>query len=56
MIQKIINFIKGLFCKNCNIQGAITVVKISEDKQELIQKKKNLEKLNTVLKKKKNGK
>lgn len=55
MIKKLIDFIVGLFCKDCNIK-AQAVVKLSEEKQEAIAKKKNLEKLATAVKKKKNGK
>lgn len=56
MIQKIINFIKCLFCKAKPISAKAVVVKPSEEKQESINKKKNLEKLATAVKKKKNGK
>jgi hypothetical protein len=55
MIQKIIDFIVGLFCKKCVIKADAIIVKTSEDKQEAIAKKKNLEKLAAAVKKKKNG-
>jgi hypothetical protein len=54
-MKKLIDFIKRLFCKDCGIK-AQAVVKLSEEKQEAIAKKKNLEKLATAVKKKKNGK
>lgn len=56
MMKKIIDFIKGLFCKKCVVKGKAVTVKPSEEKQEAIAKKKNLEKLATAVKKKKNGK
>jgi hypothetical protein len=55
-MKKIIDFIKGLFCKNCSVKVEASIVKPSEEKQEAIAKKKNLEKLATAVKKKKNGK
>jgi hypothetical protein len=54
-MKKLIDFIKSLFCKDCNIK-AQAVIKLSEKKKEAIEKKKNLEKLATAVKKKKNGK
>jgi hypothetical protein len=54
MIQKIINFFKCLFCKK-DLQGQAFYVKPSEDKEELVEKVKNLEKLSKALKQKKNG-
>jgi len=53
MIQKIINFIKSLFCKAESISAKAVVVKPSEEKQESIDKKKNLEKLAKAVNKKK---
>lgn len=56
-MKKLIDFIKWLFCKKCCvIKAEAIVVKPSEEKKEAIDKKKNLEKLATVIKKKKNGK
>ena len=55
-MKKIIDFIKGLFCKKCVVKGNASAIKPSEEKQEAIAKKKNLEKLATAVKKKKNGK
>jgi hypothetical protein len=54
-MKKIIDFVKGLFCKDCGIKAQI-VIKPSEEKKEAIAKKKNLEKLATAVKKKNNGK
>lgn len=56
MIQKVIDFIKGLFCKNCSVKVQASIVTYSEEKKEAIAKKKNLEKLAIAVKKKKNGK
>ncbi len=56
MIKKLIDFIVGLFCKKCAIKADVVIVKPSEEKKEAIAKKKNLEKLATAVKKKKNGK
>ena len=56
MIKKIIDFIVGLFCKKCAVKAEAVIVKPSEEKQEALAKKKNLEKLATAVKKKKNGK
>jgi len=56
MIKKFIDFIKCLFSSKESIKGTAIVVKPSEEKQEAITKKKNLEKLATAVKKKKNGK
>lgn len=55
-MKKIIDFIIGLFCKKCVVKGEAVAIKPSEDKQEAIAKQKNLEKLATAVKKKKNGK
>jgi hypothetical protein len=55
-MKKIIDFIIGLFCKKCIIKAEAVIIKPSEDKQEAIEKKKNLEKLAVAVKKKKNGK
>lgn len=54
MIQKIINFFKCLFCKS-KLSGTANVIPASEDKVEALEKTKNLQKLATALKKKKNG-
>jgi hypothetical protein len=55
-MKKIIDFIISLFCKRCVIKAEAIIVKPSEDKQEAIEKKKNLEKLAIAVKKKKNSK
>jgi hypothetical protein len=55
-MKKLIDFIIGLFCKKCTVKAEAVIVKPSEEKQEAIAKKKNLEKLATAVKKKKNGK
>jgi len=54
-MKKLIDFIKGLFCKKCVVKGKAITVKPSEEKKEAIAKKKNLEKLALAVKKKKNG-
>jgi hypothetical protein len=54
-MKKIIDFIKGLFCKKCDIQAKAVVVKPSKDKKEAADKKKNLDKLATAIKKKKSN-
>ena len=56
-MKKLIDFIIGLFSKKCcAVQAKAVIAKPSEEKQEAIAKKKNLEKLATTVKKKKNGK
>jgi hypothetical protein len=55
MLKKIIDFIKELFCKKCDIQAKAVVVKPSKDKKEATDKKKNLDKLATAIKKKKSN-
>lgn len=58
MIQKIIKFFKCLFCCFCKepLEGEAIQINLSEDKVELIEKSRNLERLTNVLKKnKKNG-
>jgi hypothetical protein len=54
-MKKLIDFVKGLFSSKKSIKGTAIVVKPSEEKKEAIAKKKNLEKLATAVKKKKNG-
>jgi hypothetical protein len=50
MLKKIIDFIKELFCKKCDIQGKAIVAKSSKNKKEATDKKKNP----TTVKKKSN--
>ena len=52
-MKKLIDFIKGLFCKKCVITALAFIAKPSEEKKEAIAKKKNLDKLATAIKKKK---
>jgi Na+-transporting NADH:ubiquinone oxidoreductase subunit NqrC len=54
-MKKLIDFIKGLFCKKCIVKAEAVIVKPSEEKKEALDKKKNLEKLAIAVKKKKNG-
>jgi hypothetical protein len=55
-MKKIIDFIKGLFCKKCIIKAKAVITKPSEEKKEALAKKKNLDKLAIAVNKKKNGK
>jgi hypothetical protein len=54
-MKKLIDFIVGLFCKKCVIKAKAVIAKPSGKNKEAIAKKKNLEKLATAVKKKKNG-
>jgi len=54
-MKKIIDFIKGLFCKKCVVKAEAVIVKPSEEKKEALNKKNNLEKLAKAVNKKKNG-
>jgi predicted metal-binding protein len=51
MIKKLIDFIKGLFCKNCSIKAEAVVVKptVSEELQEKLEKKEKDEALAEAL-------
>ena len=51
MIKKLIDFIKRLFCKDCSIKAKAIIVKPSEEKQELLDKKENLQKLTKAVNK-----
>jgi hypothetical protein len=55
MIKKLIDFIKGLFCKNCSIKAEAVVIKptVSEELQEKLEKKEKLQKLKKAVNKKK---
>ena len=46
-MKKLIEFIKGLFCKKCSIKAEAVIIKPSEEKQEMLDKKENLQKLET---------
>jgi len=44
-MKMLIEFIKGLFCNKCSIKAEAVIIKPSEEKQEMIDKKENLQKL-----------